>query len=71
LYCPGVAWRRGFMICNVLCTSAHKGDEISGTCGTHGDKKNAYNILMRKYEGNIPLGRPKIRWENNIKMDFE
>jgi hypothetical protein len=59
------------MLCNALCISAHKEDEMSGTCGTRGDKKNAYNILMRKSEGNTALGRPKIRWENNIKMDFE
>jgi hypothetical protein len=36
-----------------------------------GIRKNAYNILMRKSEGNTPLGRPKVRWENNIKIDFE
>jgi hypothetical protein len=44
---------------------------MSGTCSTHGDKRNAYNILKRKSEGNTQLGRPKVRWENNIKMDFE
>jgi hypothetical protein len=25
----------------------------------------------QKPEGNIPLGRPKCRWENNIKMDLK
>jgi hypothetical protein len=36
-----------------------------------GVRKNAYSILMRKSEGNTPLGRPKVRGENDIKMDFE
>jgi hypothetical protein len=35
-----------------------------------GDKK-AYKILNRKPEGNRPLGKPRYRWEYNIKMDFE
>ena len=29
-----------------------------------------YRVLERKPEGKRPLGRPKIRWENNIKMDL-
>jgi hypothetical protein len=27
-----------------------------------------YRVLVGKPEGNIPLGRPRRRWENNIKM---
>ena len=26
---------------------------------------------MRKPAGNIPLGRPRLRWEDNIKMDLQ
>ena len=26
---------------------------------------------MRKHEGERPLGRPRRRWEDNIKMDFK
>jgi hypothetical protein len=35
-----------------------------------GDKKNAYTILTGKPEGIRPLGRPRLRWVYNIKMDF-
>jgi hypothetical protein len=35
-----------------------------------GELKNAYNILVRKPEGKIPLGRPRHRWEDNIRMDI-
>jgi hypothetical protein len=32
--------------------------------------RNTYNILFVKREGNRPLGRPRHRWEDNIKMDI-
>jgi hypothetical protein len=35
-----------------------------------GAKRNAYRILLGKPEGKKPLGRPRRRWENNIKMDL-
>jgi hypothetical protein len=34
-----------------------------------GEKKNAYRILVGKPEGKRPLGRPRRRWLDNIKMD--
>jgi hypothetical protein len=30
--------------------------------------RNAYNILVAKPEGKGPLGRPRRRWEDNIRM---
>jgi hypothetical protein len=35
-----------------------------------GEKRNAYRILMGKPEGKRPLGRPRCRWVDNIKMDL-
>jgi hypothetical protein len=35
-----------------------------------GAKRHAYRILMGKPEGKRPLGRPKRRWEDNIKIDL-
>jgi hypothetical protein len=35
-----------------------------------GEKKNAYRILVGKPEGKRPLGRPRRRWMDNIKMDL-
>jgi len=32
--------------------------------------RNAFNILVRKPDGKGPLGRPRHRSENNIKMDL-
>jgi hypothetical protein len=36
-----------------------------------GARRVAYKVLVEKPEGKIPLRRPKHRWENNIKMDFQ
>jgi hypothetical protein len=35
-----------------------------------GDKRNAYKLLVRKPEGKNPLGRPRRRWVDNIRMDL-
>jgi hypothetical protein len=33
-----------------------------------GEKRNAYRIFVGKPDGKSPLGRPRRRWEYNIKM---
>jgi hypothetical protein len=35
-----------------------------------GETRNAYRILVGKPEGKRPLGRPRRRWVDNIKMDL-
>ena len=35
------------------------------------DSRNAYRVLAERSEGKIPLGRPRDRWKDNIKMDLE
>jgi hypothetical protein len=35
-----------------------------------GEKRNAYTLLMVKPEGKRPLGRPRRRWVDNIRMDI-
>jgi hypothetical protein len=35
-----------------------------------GEKRNAYRLLVGKPEGKRPLGRPRQRWLDNIKMDL-
>jgi hypothetical protein len=37
-------------------------------CSTNG-KRNAYTILVGNSEGKRPLGRPRHRWVDNVKMD--
>jgi hypothetical protein len=35
-----------------------------------GEKSKAYRILVKKPDGKRPLGRPRRRWVDNIKMDL-
>jgi hypothetical protein len=35
------------------------------------EKRNAYRILVGKPEGKRPMGRPKRKWVDNIKMDLK
>ena len=36
-----------------------------------GEGRGVYRVLVRKPEGKRPLGRPRHRWEDNIKMDLQ
>jgi hypothetical protein len=35
-----------------------------------GEGRNVYRVLVGKPEGKRPLGRPRRRWEDGIKMDL-
>jgi len=36
-----------------------------------GEDRGVHRVLVGKPEGKRPLGRPRLRWEDNIKMDFQ
>jgi len=36
-----------------------------------GEGRGVYGVLVGKPEGERPLGRPRRRWEDNIKMDLQ
>ena len=35
-----------------------------------GERRGIYRVLVGKPEGKRPLGKPRRRWEDNIKMDL-
>ena len=39
-------------------------------CGMYGGQER-YGDVMKRTDGNIPLGRPGRRWKNSIKMDLQ
>jgi hypothetical protein len=43
---------------------------VGWTCGTHGGGERCLQGLVGRPEGKRPLGRPRRRWEDNIKMDL-
>jgi len=44
---------------------------LGGADSAHGGEGGVYRVLVGKPEGKRPLGRPRHRWEDNIKMDFQ
>jgi hypothetical protein len=42
----------------------------AGHVARMGEKRNVYRLLVGKPEGRRPLGRPRCRWIDNIKMDL-
>jgi len=36
-----------------------------------GDRRGAYKVLVGKHEENRPLGRPRRRWQDNVKMGLQ
>jgi hypothetical protein len=45
-------------------------DTLGGPCSTNGEKRNAYRLLVGKPEGMRPVGRPRRRWVDNIRIDL-
>jgi hypothetical protein len=43
---------------------------MGGPCSTNREKRNAYRLLVGKSEGKGPLGRPRRKWVDNIRMDL-
>jgi hypothetical protein len=46
-------------------------DEVGGTCGTHGEGRGIYKILIWRPEGKRPPGGLRRRWGDYIKMDLK
>jgi len=38
---------------------------------TYGERSDVYRVLVRKSDGERPLGRPRLTWEDNIKIDLQ
>jgi hypothetical protein len=43
---------------------------MGGACSAY-EGRGMYRVLVRKPGGKRPLGRPRRKWENNIKMDLQ
>jgi len=43
---------------------------MGGACGAYGEGRGVHRVLVGKPEGKRPLGRPRRRWGDNIKMDL-
>ena len=46
-------------------------NEMGRACGAYWEDRGVQRVLVGKPEGKRPLGRPRRRWEDNIKMDLQ
>jgi hypothetical protein len=44
---------------------------MGGACSEDGEERGVYRVLVEKYEGMRPMGRPRARWEDNIRLDLQ
>jgi hypothetical protein len=42
---------------------------MGGACSADGEGRGVHRVLVGKPEGKRPLGKPRRRWDNNIKME--
>jgi len=45
--------------------------KLAGNVACMGEKRGIYRVLVGRPGGRSPLGRPRCRWENNIKTDLQ
>ena len=65
-------WRTGSILLTEYCVSDKiKKNEMGGACSAYGDRRGVCRVLVGKPEGKRPLGRPRRRWDDNIKMDLQ
>jgi hypothetical protein len=43
----------------------------AGHLARMGERRGAYRVLVGKHEGKRPLGSPRCRWKDNIKVDLQ
>ena len=56
---------------NIFRVIKSKRMEWVGHVARMGEGRGVYRVLVGKPEGKGPLGRPRCRWEDNIKMDLK
>jgi len=56
---------------NIVRVIKSRGMRWAGHVARMGEGRGVYRVLVGKPEGKRPLGRPRRRWEDNIKMDVQ
>jgi len=56
---------------NIVCVIKSRRMRWAGHVARMGERRGIYRVLVGKPEGKRPLGRPRRRWKNNIKMDLQ
>ena len=56
---------------NIIRVMKSRRLRLAGIVANTGERRGAYRVLVRKPVRRRPLGRPKRRWEDNIKVSFQ
>jgi hypothetical protein len=56
---------------NIILLIKSRRMRLAGHVASMGHRRDAYRVLVGKPVGKILLGRPRCRWENNIKMGLQ
>jgi len=56
---------------NIIRVIKFKKMKLTGPIVRMGEGISAYRVSVRNPEGKRPLGRPRLEWEDNIKMDLQ
>jgi hypothetical protein len=44
---------------------------MGGACSAYGEGRGVYRVLVGKTKGKKPLGKPRRKWQDNIRMDIQ
>jgi len=56
---------------NIVRVIKSRGMSWAGHVAHMGERRGVHKVLVGKPEGKRPLGRPRRRWEDNMKMDLQ
>jgi hypothetical protein len=57
------------MLPNIVLVIESRKMRWEGHVARMGEGRGVYRVLVGKHEGKRPLGRPRHRWEDNVRMD--
>jgi hypothetical protein len=60
-----------FVLYFVRAADNVENNEVGGALSWMGEGRGMYRVLVGNPKGKIPPGRPRCRWEDNIKMDLQ
>jgi len=56
---------------NIIRTIKSRRMRLAEHVARMGERRGVYRISVGKYDGKRPLGRPRRRWEDNLKTDLQ
>jgi hypothetical protein len=60
-----------YSLSNIVRVIKSRKMKWAGYVARMGEGRGVYRVLVGKPEGKRPLGRPRRRWENNVRMDLQ